>query len=87
MFPQSMSDNAPESPTWSTGSTHVCWPGYISPYGSFGDGPPFEEEEDVLFPYWETREHDLFEEEAVLREFVRIHERQERSLWDYLGPE
>ena len=51
------------------------------------DGPPLEEEEDVLFPYWETREHDLFEEEAVLREFVRIHERQERSLWDYLGPE
>ena len=87
MFPQSMSDNAPASPTWSTGSTHVCWPGYISPYGSFSDGPPFEEEEDVLFPYWETREHDLFEEEAVLREFVRIHERQERSLWDYLGPE
>ena len=82
-----MSDNAPESPTWSTGSTHVCWPGYISPSGSFSDGPPLEEEEDVLFPYWETREHDLFEEEAVLREFVRIHERQERSLWDYLGPE
>ena len=82
-----MSDNAPESPTWSTGSTHVCWPGYISPPDDFSDGIPFEEEENVLFPYWETREHDLFEEEAVLREFVRIHERQERSLWDYLGPE
>ena len=82
-----MSDNAPESPTWSTASTHVCWPGYMPWPDDFSDGIPFEEEEDVLFPYWETREHDLFEEEAVLREFVRIHERQERSLWDYLGLE
>ena len=80
-----MSDNVPPSPTWSTGSTHVAWD-RMSSYGSFGE-LPFEEEEDVLFPYWETREHDLFEEEAVLREFVCIHERQERSLWDYLGPE
>ena len=61
-------------------------PNYVH-NGFSDDGPPLEEEEDVLFPYWETREHDLFEEEAVLREFVRIHERQERSLWDYLGPE
>ena len=80
-----MSDYVPPSPTSSTGSTHVAWD-RMSSYGSFGE-LPFEEEEDVLFPYWETREHDLFEEEAVLREFVRIHERQERSLWDYLGPE
>ena len=58
-----MSDNVPPSPTWSTWSTHVAWD-RMSLYGSFGEFP-FEEEEDVLFPYWETREHDLFEEEAV----------------------
>ena len=56
-------------------------------FGSFGESLPFEEEGDVLFPYWETREFDLSEEEAVIREFICIHERQERSLWDYLGPE
>ena len=59
-----MSDNVPPSPTWSTGSTHVARD-RMSSYGSFGE-LPFEEDEDVLFPYWETREHDLFEEEAVL---------------------
>ena len=82
-----MSDNVPHSPTWSTGSTHVAWAALSgSSSGSFVE-IPFEEEEDVLFPYWETREYDLSEEEAVLREFICIHERQERSLWDYLGPE
>ena len=82
-----MSDNVPPSPTWSTGSTHVAWAAMSgSSYGSFGE-IPFEEEEDVLFPYRETREYNLSEEEAVLREFICIHERQERSLWDYPGPE
>ena len=83
-----MSDNVPASPTWSTGSTHVAWAALSDrSFGSFGSSLPFEEEEDVLFPYWEWREFDLFQEEAVLREFICIHERQERSLWDYLGPE
>ena len=83
-----MSDNVPPSPTWSTGSTHVAWAALSDrSFGSFGESIPFEDEEDVLFPYWETREFDLSEEEAVLREFICIHERQERSLWNYLGPE
>ena len=83
-----MSDNVPASPTWSTGSTHVAWAALSDrSFGSFGSSIPFEEEEDVLVPYFPMREFDLSEEEAVLREFICIHERQERSLWDNLGPE
>ena len=81
-----MSDNAPEFPK-SAASTHPCWDGYMSWPDDFSDGIPFEEDEDVLFPYWENAHDNLFEEEAVLRQFVCIYERQERDLWNYLGPQ
>ena len=80
-----MSDNVPESPT-SAASTHVAWECMSWP-DDFSDGIPFEEDEDVLFPYWENAHDNLFEEEAVLRQFVCIYERQERDLWNYLGPQ
>ena len=81
-----MSDNVPESPT-STASTHPAWDGYMSWPDDFSECIPFEEDEDVLFPYWENAHDNLFLDEAVLRQYVCIYERQERDLWNYLGPE
>ena len=72
-----MLDHVPDSPT--SVSSCETWP--WSPL------PPIEEEEDVLVPYWENLHEDLFLDEAVLRQFVCTYERQERDLWNYLGPE
>ena len=80
-----MSDNVPESPT-SVASTHPAWDRMCLP-DDWSDGIPFEEDEDVLFPYWENAHDNLFLDEAVLRQYVCIYERQERDLWNYLGPE
>ena len=80
-----MSDNVPESPT-SVASTHPAWDRMFWP-DDFSDGIPFEEDEDVLFPYWENAHDNLFLDEAVLHQYVCIYERQEHDLWNYLGPE
>ena len=80
-----MSDIVPESPT-SVASTHPAWDRMSWP-DDFSDGIPFEEDEDVLFPYWENAHDNLFLDEAVLRQFVCTYERQERDLWNYLGPQ
>ena len=63
-------------------------PGTVCPGPTiFSDGIPFEEDEDVLFPYWENAHDHLFLDEAVLHQYVCIYERQEHDLWNYLGPE
>ena len=72
-----MAEYVPESPT----SVSSCETWLWSPL------PPIEEEEDVLVPYWENLHEDLFLDGAVLRQFVCTYERQERDLWNYLGPQ
>ena len=81
-----MSDYVPGSPT-SVASSHPIGDGPLDWPDDWSDGIPLEVDEDVLVPYWENLHEDLFLDEAVLRQFVCTYERQERDLWNYLGPE
>ena len=62
-----MAENVPESPT--------------SLPSSWSSGIPFEEEEDVLVPYWDSLKEELFCEEADFREVWSSAEQQLRGFW------
>ena len=62
-----MAENVPESPT--------------SLPSSWSSGIPFEEEEDVLVPYWDLLKEELFRDEADFREVWSSAEQQLRDFW------
>ena len=50
---------------------------------SWPPSPPFVEEEDVLFPYWELAEEDLHCRECEASEFLSAVKQQLRDFWHY----
>ena len=62
-----MPENVPEFP--------------ISHPSSWSSGIPFEEEEDVLVPYWDLLKEELFRDEADVREAWSSAEKQLRDSW------
>ena len=62
-----MPENVPEFP--------------ISHPSSWSSGIPFEEEEDVLVPYWDLLKEELFRDETDFREVWYLAEQQLRDFW------
>ena len=62
-----MAEYVPDSPT----SVASSWYSDI----------PFEEEEDVLVPYWDLLHEELFREEGEFREVWSSAEQQLRDFW------
>ena len=68
-----MAEYVPDSPT----SVASSW----SLPSSWHSDIPFEEEEDVLVPYWELLHEELFRDEADFREVWVTVEQQLRDFW------